>query len=305
MSIDINEREVRVAADENAREPWGKAFLFDQAYGSVSQEALYRNCVEPLVHDVHSGYNATIVCYGQTGSGKTYTIEGPEQQSTLTQITAQRGILPRIFQTLLAQSSQPTLRFAQIEIYNESVLDVLDENRAPKIREHGGQVFFEDLTWVQISKMDDFYRFCKFEQRTARDKLHSSHCITICQVVRKRTCGTMYIVDCAGSEKLSYERESSHQRLETRHINRSLASLGNVVNALIERREHVPYRDSKLTRCLQEALGGNAKTLIILNVVKDAEHSYETRCTLRFGERARSITNYVTINRTPAKAGAV
>eukprot|EP00397_Hematodinium_sp_SG-2012_P000068 GEMP01000068.1.p1 GENE.GEMP01000068.1~~GEMP01000068.1.p1 ORF type:complete len:3051 (+),score=1039.97 GEMP01000068.1:56-9208(+) len=336
VDISDNRTEVRVPTEEPyARDPWGKVFRFDKAYSSVSQDSLYHECVEPLVSDVLEGYNTTIICYGQTGSGKTYTIEGPmdnKHHSTLgrahdrkvpwggsgssdmahsmVHVSSERGILPRIFQTLFQQTPLPAIRLGHIEIYNESVRDVLNEEKTPKIREYKGEVFMEELTWAAINSMDDFFQILRLARRrraafATRDNPNSSrsHSIYICQVAipAAGTCGTMHVVDLAGSEKVSRSSDQPDHAIstaETRHINRSLANLGNVVNALSAQKEHVPYRDSKLTRVLQDALGGNAKTLIILNCDKDVEHGYETKSTLRFGERARSITNYVKINRT-------
>lgn len=108
--------------------------------------------------------------------------------------------------------------------------------------------------------------------------------------------GILYLVDLAGSEKVGKTGATGLRLEEAKNINSSLTSLGMVINALCDGAPHVPFRDSKLTMLLMEALGGNSKTTLIICCTPEHDHSPETLSTLRFGERAKHIKTNAKVN---------
>eukprot|EP01015_Nassula_variabilis_P035150 TRINITY_DN8786_c0_g1_i2.p1 TRINITY_DN8786_c0_g1~~TRINITY_DN8786_c0_g1_i2.p1 ORF type:complete len:192 (-),score=48.21 TRINITY_DN8786_c0_g1_i2:11-586(-) len=130
---------------------------------------------------------------------------------------------------------------------------------------------------------------------------HSIFCLTVHQKDTKSDTqkqGKVYFVDLAGSEKIAKTNVTGQQLEEAKNINKSLSALGNVINALTETKKnvHIPYRDSKLTRMLQESLGGNSQTTLIIACSMCSYNDKETLSTLRFGNRAKSIKNKPMVN---------
>eukprot|EP01114_Cavostelium_apophysatum_P005310 TRINITY_DN1613_c0_g1_i3.p1 TRINITY_DN1613_c0_g1~~TRINITY_DN1613_c0_g1_i3.p1 ORF type:complete len:862 (-),score=280.43 TRINITY_DN1613_c0_g1_i3:83-2668(-) len=288
-------------------------FTFDRVFINASQREVYEYTALPVVEDILKGYNGTIFVYGQTSSGKTHTMQGPniEDQEL-------KGIIPRmngtIFDSILR--ADPNIEFlvkAQyIEIYMEKIRDLLDSSKSNlKVREEKSKgIWVEGATEMYVSSVEDVIEVIQtgFNNRAiAETKMNSessrSHSIFILSVNQKNLndlsnkTGKMYLVDLAGSEKVEKTGAQGSTLDEAKMINKSLSALGNVINALTDgKSQHVPYRDSKLTRVLQESLGGNSRTTLIINCSPSAFNEAETLSTLRFGNRAKNIKNQAKIN---------
>jgi len=298
-----------------------KTFTFDGAYGGdASNEQLYADITFPLVEGVTEGYNGTVFAYGQTGGGKTYTMQG------VTDPTTQRGLIPRafdhIFDTVaVAEHTRYLIHASFLEIYNEEVRDLLaDDTKARlELRERpDGQVFVKDLSLHPVASV----RACEvvmnrgWKNRATGSTLMNavssrSHSIFTIHLERcddptngsKIRASKLNLVDLAGSERQSKTGAMGDRLKEATKINLSLSALGNVISALVDGRSvHIPYRDSKLTRLLQDSLGGNTKTLMIA-CLSPADNNYEeTLSTLRYANRAKNIKNKPRINEDPKDA---
>jgi kinesin family protein 3/17 len=307
------------------REP-PKAFTFDHVYDEAStQREVYDEAAFPLVESVLEGYNATIFAYGQTGCGKTFTMEGEESPPEL------QGIIPNafrhIFDSIAGNSSgakQYLVRAAYIEIYNEEVRDLLGDNPKESLRlkeDRDGGVAIKGLTQHVVSDaaaIQELMRRGKRSRTVAFTLMNAdssrSHSIFMVHVEASESdqttgeavirAGKLNLVDLAGSERQSKTGASGDRLKEATKINLSLSALGNVISALVSAKKgaHVPYRDSKLTRLLQDSLGGNTKTTMIA-AVSPADYNYEeTLSTLRYANRAKNIKNKPKINEDPKDA---
>lgn len=264
--------------------------------------------------------NLIINRYGQTSAGKTFTMEGPDYEDK-----EKRGIIPRMVDTLFdyISNSDPNIEFivqvSMLEIYNEKIRDLIDPTRmnlkVHESREKG--VYVGNASEYYVSSSDEILHLLKvgWTNRSVGEtnmnkfssRSHSIFVITIGQrnletLSRKR--GRLYLVDLAGSEKVLKTGAEGLRLDEAKNINKSLFTLGSVINALTDGKStHIPYRDSQLTRILQEALGGNSKTALILNCSPAKYNIEETESTLRFGTRAKQIKNKAVINaeKSPAE----
>ena len=307
-----------------ARQQEPKLFTFDAVYGMESlQTAIYEETASPLVDSVLEGYNGTIFAYGQTGCGKTFTMMGPDHG----QNRELRGIIPQAFDHIFAAVDVTSecdflIRASYIEIYNEEIRDLL--SREPKIRmemkespEHG--VYIKDLTAVVVNGVAEIDKVMQqgAKSRTTGATLmnaessrsHSVFTIVI-ETSRKNAegensirAGKLNLVDLAGSERQGKTGAAGQRLKEATKINLSLSALGNVIAALASGKTgHIPYRDSKLTRMLQDSLGGNTKTIMVANI-GPADYNYdETASTLRYANRAKNIKNKPKINEDPKDA---
>lgn len=300
-----------------------KNFFFDGAYGPTSTtEHIYADIVYPLVEGVTEGYNGTIFAYGQTGCGKSFTMQGyPES-------TPNKGIIPRsfehVFETAAVSSDVKFLIHASyLEIYNEEILDLLGVGGKTKcdIKEHPERgVFVNGLSMHKVKSVND----CRvimdqgWRNRATGSTLmnaDSSRSHSIFTIYLEMICndadtgremlraGKLNLVDLAGSERQSKTGAVGDRLKEATKINLSLSALGNVISALVDANtKHVPYRDSKLTRLLQDSLGGNTKTLMIA-CLSPADNNYEeSLSTLRYANRAKNIKNKPVINEDPKDA---
>mmetsp|Transcript_4449 Transcript_4449/g.13275 ORF Transcript_4449/g.13275 Transcript_4449/m.13275 type:complete len:720 (-) Transcript_4449:752-2911(-) len=291
-------------------------FTFDRIFGPQStQEECFDVVAAPIVADILEGYNATIFAYGQTSSGKTYTMEGPSITNPET-----RGIIPRtvsaLFDGVLAADSnlEFTVKVSYIEIYMERIRDLLDQFRTKvnlSVREDPRQ-------GIYVAGVTEEYCTCEEEllqvmqdgtvnrataatgMNEGSSRSHSVFMVTVAQRhlgTSSQKSGKLFLVDLAGSEMVRKTNATGQQLEEAKTINKSLSALGLVINALTDgKATHIPYRDSKLTRVLQDSLGGNAKTALVINCSPSSYNVSETLSTLRFGWRAKSITNKPKIN---------
>mmetsp|Transcript_42830 Transcript_42830/g.69440 ORF Transcript_42830/g.69440 Transcript_42830/m.69440 type:complete len:756 (-) Transcript_42830:1307-3574(-) len=314
ISINVKPNE-KFGVVNNAQQNW--SFKFDNVLNNASQEAVYDDCASDIVQSVLEGYNGTIMAYGQTGAGKTYTTMGGSSYKY-------RGIAPRavahIFHHIHAHSEAAfTVRVSYVEIYNEGLQDLLSstmpsaEQSELTINEDGkGNVLIKGLSKPIANNEEEALNFL-FEGDTNRaigeHQLNKSstrsHCVfTIHIEMRSRVDATekivlskLNLVDLAGSERIKKTGSEGTILKEANYINKSLTFLEQVVIALSEKgRDHVPYRQSKLTSILRDSLGGNCKTLMIANVWVEAQHLEETTATLKFASRMMRVKNEALIN---------
>ncbi len=288
-------------------------FTFDHIFPNTTlQSEVFSIAAEPLLNGLFEGINCTLFCYGQTSSGKTFTMEGIRNNTDL------MGIIPRsmnfIFNKINNMSCdiEFSVKCSYIQIYNEKIQDLLDTRKTDlSIREDKKKgIWVEDSTEIYVSsvkEMEDVFT-CGANNRTVSatemnagsSRSHSLFIVTIFQkniVTDSTKSAKAFFVDLAGSEKMSKTGITGGMGLkEAQNINKSLMTLGMVINALTENAQHVPYRDSKLTRVLQESIGGNSQTTLIITISSNGLNQSESLSTLRFGQRAKLIKNKVVAN---------
>ena len=288
-------------------------FNFDRIFPPNStQEELYNFGVKEIIDGVLDGYNGTVLAYGQTSSGKTYTMEG------LIDDESKMGVIPRMIDHVFNfirnnEDIDFIMKASMVELYQEKIRDLIDTKRVNlNIRETPSRVIY-------IENLSEYYVYCendilnilkigrenraqastKMNEHSSRS--HSIFMITINQKNNKEgnaKTGKLYLVDLAGSEKITKTGATGTTLEEAKIINKSLTSLGIVINRLTDgKSKHIPYRDSKLTRVLQESIGGNSKTCLIITCSPSVFNESETLSTLRFGERAKKIRNKAKINK--------
>ncbi|XP_038245471.1 kinesin-1 heavy chain isoform X2 [Dermochelys coriacea] len=289
-----------------------KPYVFDHVFqSSTSQEQVYNDCAKKIVKDVLEGYNGTIFAYGQTSSGKTHTMEGTLHDPD------GMGIIPRIVQDIfnyiysMDENLEFHIKVSYFEIYLDKIRDLLDvsktnlsvhedKNRVPYVK--GCTERFvcspdEVMDTIDEGKSNRHVAVTNMNEHSSR-----SHSIFLINVKQENTqteqklSGKLYLVDLAGSEKVSKTGAEGALLDEAKNINKSLSALGNVISALAESSTYVPYRDSKMTRILQDSLGGNCRTTIVICCSPSSYNESETKSTLLFGQRAKTIKNTVCVN---------
>ncbi|XP_039998078.1 kinesin heavy chain-like [Xiphias gladius] len=287
--------------------------MFDRVLPpNTSQEQVYDQCAKQIVKDVLGGYNGTIFAYGQTSSGKTHTMEGKLHDPQL------MGIIPRIARDIfdhiysMDENLEFHIKVSYFEIYLDKIRDLLDvsktnlavhedKNRVPYVKgctERFVSSPEEVMDVIDEGKANRHVAVTNMNEHSSRS--HSIFLINIKQEnieTEKKLSGKLYLVDLAGSEKVSKTGAEGAVLDEAKNINKSLSALGNVISALAEgTKTHVPYRDSKMTRILQDSLGGNCRTTIIICCSPSIYNEAETKSTLMFGQRAKTIKNTVSVN---------
>ncbi|RHY24919.1 hypothetical protein DYB32_008624, partial [Aphanomyces invadans] len=293
-----------------------QAFTFDSVFGEEStQQQVFDEVARPVVADIMEGYNATIFAYGQTSSGKTFTMEGASIDDE-----ALRGIIPRTATELFArlmeadENMEFVVKVSYIEIYMERIRDLLDPYKTKinlQVREDNDKgIYVDGVTELCVTSDDELLSTMRSGaanravaatgMNEGSSRSHSVFMVTLYQrnlETNSTKVGKLYLVDLAGSEMVRKTGASGKQLEEAKTINKSLSALGMVINALTTANvTFVPYRDSKLTRVLQEALGGNSRTSLIINVSPSIFNAPETISTLRFGNRAKAIKNKAVVN---------
>merc|ERR1712012_672074 len=291
----------------------GKVYMFDKVLKpNITQEQVYVATAKNIVKDVLMGYNGTIFAYGQTSSGKTHTMEGVIGDPGL------QGVIPRIVNDVFNHiySMEENLEFhikcSYFEIYMDKIRDLLDPSKANLAvhEDKNKSVYVKGATERFVSSPEEVLEVIeegKSNRHVAVTNMneHSSrsHSVFLINVKQenmenqKKLSGKLYLVDLAGSEKVSKTGAEGNVLDEAKNINKSLSALGNVTAALADgNKSHIPYRDSKLTRILQESLGGNAKTTVVICASPASFNEPETKSTLDFGKRAKTIKNVVAVN---------
>ncbi|KAG0590351.1 hypothetical protein M758_1G087500 [Ceratodon purpureus] len=304
-----------------------RRFTFDHVFGpNISQDDVYMDCVKPLVESCCAGYNATVLAYGQTGSGKTFTMGCGNNVSLLEE---ELGILPRairqLYENVEERSNQAEflIKCAYVEIYNEEIKDLLHPDTPSKsisIREDAnGDIVLAGVKEEVVTNFESMIRFLEHGSvfRTTGSTLmnqHSSRSHAIFTIIIEQRSilesagindvitAKFHLVDLAGSERAKRTGAVGMRFKESVTINCGLLALGNVISALGDERkrcQHVPYRESKLTRMLQDSLGGNSRTCMIACISTADTNFEETLNTLKYANRARNIRNKPVINRDP------
>eukprot|EP00871_Galdieria_phlegrea_P003520 jgi/Galph1/4169/GphlegSOOS_G2797.1 len=319
-----------------------KSFIFDKVFGmQATQEDVYEAVCKPIVDEVLNGYNCTVFAYGQTGTGKTHTMEGERDAKDGLTFDAMNikelqkrcpptaGVIPRairhIFHHLQAIHAEYTVRVSYLELYNEQLTDLLGiegndvEMRIYEDPQKG--TFVAGLEEVPVCSEEEIFSILEksaAKRRTAEtlmnkysSRSHSIFSITI--HIKESTpegedllkVGKLNLVDLAGSENIGRSGAQNMRAREAGNINQSLLTLGRVITSLVEHHPHIPYRDSKLTRLLQESLGGRNKTCIIATICPDLSSLDETLSTLDYACRAKNIKNRPTVNQMMTKRALI
>jgi len=300
-----------------------KSFTFDAVYGESSKQMdLYDETFRDLVDSVLAGFNGTIFAYGQTGTGKTFTMQGLKDDPEL------RGVIPNSFEHIFSHISrskeqQYLVRASYLEIYQEEIRDLLakDQSKRFELKERPDTgVYIKDLSSFvtkSIKEIEQVMHVGNQNRSVGATNMneHSSrsHAIFVVTVECGETSaddgenhirvGKLNMVDLAGSERQSKTGATGDRFKEATKINLSLSALGNVISALVDgKTSHIPYRDSKLTRLLQDSLGGNAKTIMVATISPASYNFDETITTLRYANRAKNIKNKPRINEDPKDA---
>ncbi|EOY08297.1 hypothetical protein QUC31_010914 [Theobroma cacao] len=338
--VTCNEYVREVAVSQNiAGKHIDRVFTFDKVFGpSAQQKDLYEQAVVPIVNEVLEGFNCTIFAYGQTGTGKTYTMEGECKRAKTGpngELPAEAGVIPRavkqIFDTLESQNAEYSVKVTFLELYNEEITDLLapeeiskvaleekQKKQLPLMEDGKGGVLVRGLEEEIVTSASEIFTLLErgsAKRRTAETLLnkqssrsHSLFSITI--HIKEATpegeelikCGKLNLVDLAGSENISRSGARDGRAREAGEINKSLLTLGRVINALVEHLGHIPYRDSKLTRLLRDSLGGRTKTCIIATVSPAVHCLEETLSTLDYAHRAKNIKNKPEVNQKMMKS---
>ncbi|XP_073320900.1 kinesin-like protein KIFC3 isoform X1 [Pagrus major] len=279
-------------------------FELDKVFSpQATQEEVFQE-VQSLVTSCIDGFNVCIFAYGQTGSGKTYTMEG---------VVDDPGINQRALRLLFSEVTEKapdwdyTITVSMVEIYNETLRNLLGENPTDKLDikmnpDGSGQLYVPGLTEFNVQSPEDInkvFELGHMNRATACTNLneHSSrsHALLIITVsgfnsaTGNRTQGKLNLVDLAGSERIAKSGAEGSRLREAQCINKSLSALGDVINALRSKHSHVPFRNSRLTYLLQDSLSGDSKTLMMVQVSPLPSNMSESVCSLKFAQRVRSV----------------
>lgn len=291
-----------------------RSYTFDRVFTEVhNQKFIYDHSAFPIVEWLFEGFNCTIFVYGQTGCGKTHTMMGNTNSND------DVGIIPRTFShcrsIICAEKNKRfLLKASYLEIYNECVFDLLSDKRIKlDLKEDAKRgVYVKDLSVIQVNTLDEMKKVMERgnSSRTVgatamnQDSSRSHSIFTLYVEASEEfegksryTSSKLSLVDLAGSERSTKTHAKGNRLKEGTMINLSLSVLGNVIQALVDgKSKYIPYRDSKLTRLLQDSLGGNTKTLMIAAVSPASSNFEETLSTLRYANRAKNIKNKPKVN---------
>ncbi|RQO88267.1 hypothetical protein POPTR_003G127800v4 [Populus trichocarpa] len=285
-----------------------RLFKFNKVFGpAATQEEVFLD-TQPLIRSVLDGYNVCIFAYGQTGSGKTYTMSGPN-------ITSQEdwGVNYRALHDLfqISQHRKSSISYEvgvqMVEIYNEQVRDLLSSDgphkrlgiwsttqpnglAVPDASMHAVTSTADVLELMNIGLMNRAVGATVLNERSSRS--HSVLTVHVYGMDLETGAvlrGNLHLVDLAGSERVDRSEAIGERLREAQHINKSLSALGDVIFSLAQKSQHVPFRNSKLTQVLQSSLGGQAKTLMFVQLNPDVDSYSETVSTLKFAERVSGI----------------
>ncbi|XP_029130432.1 kinesin-like protein KIN-14I [Cajanus cajan] len=305
------ERGVLTVVDEFTVEyPWKddkpKQYIYDRVFDAdATQENVFED-TKYLVQSAVDGYNVCIFAYGQTGSGKTFTIYGSDNNPGLTP-----RAIAELFRILRRDNNKYSfsLKAYMVELYQDTLIDLL----LPKNGKHSkldikkdstGMVVVENVTVLSLSTIEELSSIIQrgSERRhisgtQMNDESSRSHLIL--SIVIESTNlqsqsvarGKLSFVDLAGSERVKKSGSTGSQLKEAQSINKSLSALGDVISSLSSGGQHTPYRNHKLTMLMSDSLGGNAKTLMFVNVSPAESNLDETHNSLMYASRVRSIVN--------------
>uniref|UniRef100_A0A6J0SU87 Kinesin-like protein KIF11 isoform X1 n=1 Tax=Pogona vitticeps TaxID=103695 RepID=A0A6J0SU87_9SAUR len=335
VECDHARKEVTVRTGGVADKTSRKTYTFDMVFGAQAKQIdVYRSVVCPILDEVLMGYNCTVFAYGQTGTGKTFTMEGersPNEEYTWEEDPL-AGVIPRtlhqIFEKLAENGTEFSVKVSLLEIYNEELFDLLNPSSDVGERlqmfddpRNKRGVIIKGLEEVTVHNKDEVYQILErgaAKRTTAATMLNQyssrSHSVFAVTLHMKETTidgeelvkiGKLNLVDLAGSENIGRSGAVDKRAREAGNINQSLLTLGRVITALVERTPHIPYRESKLTRILQDSLGGRTKTCIIATVSPASINLEETLSTLEYAHRAKNIMNKPEVNQKLTKKALI
>lgn len=277
----------------------------------ADQEEVYETLGESLLDNAFDGYNACVFAYGYTGSGKSYSMVGT---------SANKGLMPLLCQNLFARihNTEMSGRKCKVEVsifelYNERIYDLLNPARDNEVKSTSGPFLFgvssrivpgEDALQEALGQGMMRRTLAATSQNDTSSRSHTVYRINLRQVTYDQTSkevvkelnSDINLVDLAGAERVGAEGVSGERLAEGLAINKSLLTLERVINALVEKRVHVPYRDSRLTHILQNALGGNSKTAMLATVSPSLTQFQETLSTLQYAQNVKRVENNAIIN---------
>ena len=295
-----------------------KSMNFDFVFGPlIGQEKIFNSTTKFLLDKVVNGFNATVFAYGVTGAGKTYTMLGNDENPGI-MVWAFRDLYQKINE---CKSREYLIKLWYVEIYNENIRDLLNnKNENLELREDPDEgVIINNVTEIITNSMNEILILLKkgnrnrtVEETDANKTSSRSHAILQIKVSFKEKnngnsnnnlvkFGKLNLIDLAGSERAGATKNRGLRLIEGANINKSLLTLGNCINALVEKNQrgskiYVPYRDSKLTRLLKDSLSGNSRTVMIANISPFIYNFDDTYNTLKYAERAKCIKTNVRVN---------
>ncbi|RYP36617.1 hypothetical protein DL767_003321 [Monosporascus sp. MG133] len=301
-----------------------KTYNFDRVFSQAADQAMvYDDVVKPILEEMLGGYNCTIFAYGQTGTGKTYTMSG-DMNNHLGLLSDEAGIIPRVLQNLFNklenEDTESFVKCSFIELYNEELRDLITRDDSAKLkifddtsRKGHATTVVQGMEESHIKNAAEGIKLLQegsLRRQVAATKCNDlssrSHTIfTVTACIKKASgedgedyvcAGKLNLVDLAGSENIQRSGAENKRAAEAGLINKSLLTLGRVINALVDRNSHIPYRESKLTRLLQDSLGGRTKTCIIATISPAKSNLEETISTLDYAFRAKNIRNKPQLN---------
>ncbi|XP_075087873.1 kinesin-like protein KIN-14P [Nicotiana tabacum] len=285
-----------------------RSFKFNKVYSPAATQAEVYTDIQPLIQSVLDGYNVCIFAYGQTGSGKTYTMTGPDR-ATEENLGVNYRALNDLFTISQMRGSTFTYEITvqMIEIYNEQVRDLLSSDSSQKklgilSASQPNGLAVPEASMQPVNRTSDVLDLMDIGLRnrakgsTALNERSSrSHSVVTIHVrgmdIKSGSSmrSSLNLVDLAGSERVDRSEVTGDRLKEAQHINKSLSALGDVISALAQKNAHVPYRNSKLTQLLQTSLGGQAKTLMFVQLNPEVGSYSETMSTLKFAERVSGV----------------
>ncbi|KPM43713.1 Kinesin-like protein bimC [Neonectria ditissima] len=304
-----------------------KTYDFDRVFSQAADQSMvFDDTAKPILDERLAGYNCTIFAYGQTGTGKTYTMSG-DMTDTLGILSDGAGIIPRVLQELFNKlglgDTENCVKCSFIELYNEELRDLLSADDAPRLklyddasrRGHAStRVQGMEEKHIQnaiegIKALQDGSSKRQVAATNYNDRSSPSHTIFTITAYVKQTnqhrikdlvsTGKLNLVHLAGSENIQRSGAKNTHAAKAGIINKLLLTLGRVINALVDRSSHIPYRESKLTHLLQDSLGGQTKTCIIATVSPAKSNLEETMSTLDYAFRAKNIRNKPQLHSIP------
>ncbi|XP_021300888.1 kinesin-like protein KIN-14E isoform X1 [Herrania umbratica] len=305
------ERKVLTGLDEfTVEHPWKddkiKQHMYDRVYDdNATQEDVFGD-TRYLVQSAVDGYNVCIFAYGQTGSGKTFTIYGSDSNPGLTP-----RAIAELFKILRRDSNKFSfsLKAYMVELYQDTLVDLLLPKNAKRLKldikkDPKGMVAVENAAVMPISTFEELKSIIhrgserrhisgtQMNEESSRSHLILSIVIESTNLQTQSVArGKLSFVDLAGSERVKKSGSVGDQLKEAQSINKSLSALGDVISALSSGSQHIPYRNHKLTMLMSDSLGGNAKTLMFVNVSPAESNLDETYNSLTYASRVRSIVN--------------
>lgn len=309
--LSFEEKNIVCSPDEfTIAHPWkdekSKQHIYDRVFdANTSQEEVFED-TKYLVQSAVDGYNVCIFAYGQTGSGKTFTIYGSDNNP---------GLTPRatseLFRVIKRDGNKYSfsLKAYMVELYQDNLVDLLLPRNAKQLKleikkDSKGVVTVENATVVSISSIEELRAIItrgSERRHTAGTNMNdeSSRSHLILSIIIESTNlqtqsyarGKLSFVDLAGSERVKKSGSAGKQLKEAQSINKSLSALADVIGALSSDGQHIPYRNHKLTMLMSDSLGGNAKTLMFVNVSPAESNLEETYNSLMYASRVRCIVN--------------